>query len=77
MKSKTLKQIHTLYVQGNYACFINGFGNKKKDFEVRIPLNEITDNIDYFVEKRIKFINEHNLRLTEEKNNLKKWKSVS
>ena len=76
-----LKHIHTLWVEDNYACFK---GNTNKDgfsdndeYEMRIPLIEITSNVHYFIDKRIEFITKKNQTLLAEQRELKqKLKSV-
>jgi hypothetical protein len=69
-----LKNIHTLWVDGKYACFRSGrvlSGDNEKQIEVRIPLNEITDNVHYFIDKRIEFITKKKQTLLAEQKELK------
>jgi hypothetical protein len=70
-----LKHIHTMWVDGKYACF-KGNTNKhgianNDEYEVHIPLTEITDNMHYFIDKRIQFIERSEKFLLSEKQELK------
>ena len=78
-----LKKIDCLYVDGPYACF-QGYtkedlSKQLKSIILSIPLKEITDNMDYWLEKRAKNIITKEKRLLSEKKKLKKqvklWKS--
>jgi hypothetical protein len=78
-----LKQIDSLYVDGPYACFQGYAEDSNKVFDepivLSISLKEITDNMDYWLEKRAKNIIKKEKRLLSEKKKLKKqiklWKS--
>ena len=78
-----LKKIDCLYVDGPYACFQGyskeGLSKQLKSIVLSVPLKEITDNMDYWLEQRTKNIIKKEKRLVNEKQKLKKqiklWKS--
>ena len=78
-----LKKIDCLYTDGLYACF-QGYtkedlSKQLKSIVLSVPLKEITDNMDYWLEQRTKNIIKKEKRLVNEKQKLKKqiklWKS--
>ena len=72
---------------------VNSFGNHENDmvfegmtetdelYSISIPANEITDSLDYIIERRIEYITLEKRRLNNEqrklKDKLKLWKSMS
>jgi hypothetical protein len=77
-----LQHIESLWVTDNVANF-EGY-NTLYDSEattVELPLNEITDNLDYFIERRIEYITRQKKSLNDEqkklKEKLKLWKSLN
>ena len=77
-----LQHIESLWVTDNVVHF-DGY-NTLYDSEattVEIPLNEITDNLDYFIERRIDYITRQKSSLNNEqkklKEKLKLWKSLN
>ena len=77
-----LQHIESLWVVDNVAHF-DGYNNLNDEeaTTVELPLNEITDNLDYFIERRIEYITRQKKRLNEEqkklKEKLKLWKSLN
>ena len=77
-----LKYIESTWAFDNQLCF-EGYNNlnDSEPTTVEIPLNEITDSLDYIIERRIKYITEEKRRLNDEhkklKAKLKLWKSLN
>tara|TARA_R110000744_G_scaffold347282_3_gene452816 strand:- start:1200 stop:1493 length:294 start_codon:yes stop_codon:yes gene_type:complete len=73
-----LKNITTIWSEKNMACF-EGIDKKGQEIEIKIPLIEITSNIDYWFKQRTKYIIKKEKEFLEEKkklkNQIKLWKS--
>lgn len=70
-----LNETTCLYVDEEYACFqgyTEDLNQLKESVTVAIPLKEITNNMEYWLESRAKFIIKKEKQLKEEKQKLKK-----
>ena len=76
----TLRSVYTVYAPDNEIVF-EGLTYAKEFVSVAIPTNEILDNIDFIMQRRIEYITEEKRRLLSEQRRLKAkqklWKSMS
>ena len=81
-KCVDLQQIESFWVTDNVANF-EGYNtlDYSEATTVELPLNEISDNLDYFIERRIEYITRQKKSLNIEqkklKEKLKLWKSLN
>ena len=76
----TLKDVDSFWSHENEVVF-EGMTYANELYSVSIPINEITDSLDYIIEKRIEYITLRKKELLSEqrilKSKLKKWKSLN
>ena len=79
-KCVTLKDVDAFWSHENEVVF-EGMTYANELYSVSIPIHEITDSLDYIIEKRIEYITLRKKELLSEqrilKSKLKKWKSLN
>ena len=76
-----MRNIDSLWSDDKDITFEGITYHDNKLISVSIPINEITDSLDYIIQKRIEYITTEKRRLNQEqrklKNKLKLWKSLN
>ena len=76
-----MRNIDSLWSDDNDITFEGITYSDNELISVSIPINEITDSLDYIIQKRIEYITTEKRRLNQEqrklKNKLKLWKSLN
>ena len=76
-----MRNIDCLWSDDNDITFEGITYSDNELISVSIPINEITDSLDYIIQKRIEYITTEKRRLNQEqrklKNKLKLWKSLN
>ena len=76
----SLKDVDAFWSHENEVVF-EGMTYANELYSVSIPIHEITDSLDYIIEKRIEYITLRKKELLSEqrilKSKLKKWKSLN
>ena len=76
-----MRNIDSLWSDDNDITFEGITYSDNELISVSIPINEITDSLDYIIQKRIEYITIEKRRLNQEqrklKDKLKLWKSLN
>ena len=76
----TMRSVNTFWNHENDMVF-EGMTETDELYSISLPANEITDSLDYIIERRIEYITLEKRRLNQEqrqlKAKLKVWKSLN
>ena len=71
-KKIQIENVNSLYAYESLNKIVfQGLNYTHELYDVALPINEITDSLDYFIEKRINFIKKERKRLLDEQKELK------
>tara|TARA_R100000995_G_C3449492_1_gene107384 strand:- start:33 stop:422 length:390 start_codon:yes stop_codon:yes gene_type:complete len=71
-KKIQIENVNSLYAYESLNKIVfQGLNWNHELYDVALPINEITDSLDYFIEKRINFIKKERKRLLDEQKELK------